>query len=51
MPALALRVLLLLCVAAPIAGQTDEWKRYQNAEGNFSVLFPTEPTDTKNKSE
>lgn len=51
MRALALRVLLLLCLAAPIAGQTDEWKRYKNAEGNFSVLFPTEPTDTKNKSE
>lgn len=51
MRTLAVRVLLLLCVAAPIAGQTDEWKRYQNAEGNFSVLFPTEPTDTKNKSE
>jgi hypothetical protein len=44
-------VLLLLCLAAPIAGQTDEWKRYKNAEGNFSVLFPTEPTDTINKSE
>ena len=51
MRALAFRVLLLLCVAAPIAAQTDEWKRYKNADGNFSVLFPTEPTDTKNKSE
>jgi hypothetical protein len=51
MRAPALCVLLLLCLAAPIAGQTDEWKRYQNAEGNFSMLFPTEPTDTKNKSE
>lgn len=51
MRALALRVLLLLCVAAPISGQTDEWKRYKDTQGNFSVLFPTEPTDTKNKTE
>jgi hypothetical protein len=51
MRALAFRVLLLLCLASLTAGQTDEWKRYKNAEGNFSVLFPTEPTDTKNKSE
>jgi len=51
MRALAFRVLLLLCLAAPTVGQTDEWKRYKNTEGNFSVLFPTEPTDTKNKSE
>jgi hypothetical protein len=51
MLALVLRVLLLLCLAAPLAGQTDEWKSYKNSEGNFSVLFPTEPTDTINKSE
>jgi hypothetical protein len=51
MRALVLRVLLLLCLAAPIAGQTDEWKSYKNSEGNFSVLFPTEPTDTTNKTE
>ena len=51
MRALAFRVLLLLCLVAPIAGQTDEWKRYKNDDGNFSVLFPNEPTDTKNKSE
>ena len=44
-------VSLLLCLAAPIAGQTDEWKRYKNADGNFSVLFPNEPTDTINKTE
>jgi hypothetical protein len=44
-------VLLLLCLAAPIAGQTDEWKRYKNTDGNFSALFPTEPTDTINKTE
>ena len=48
---LAIPALLLLCLAAPMAGQTDEWKRYQNADGNFSVLLPTEPTDTVNRSE
>jgi len=51
MRSLVAYVLLLLCLAAPLAGQTDEWKRYKNANGNFSVLFPTEPTDTINKSE
>jgi hypothetical protein len=51
MRALVAYVLLLLCLAAPIVGQTDEWKRHKNADGNFSVLFPTEPTDTINKSE
>jgi hypothetical protein len=49
---LAVRLALLLCLAAPIlgqgAGQTDEWKRYNNVDGNFSVLFPVEPTDTLN---
>jgi hypothetical protein len=49
---LAVRLALLLCLAAPIlgqgAGQTDEWKRYSNVNGNFSVLFPVEPTDTLN---
>jgi hypothetical protein len=51
MRAVAIGVLLMLCLAAPVAGQTDEWKSYKNSEGNFSVLFPTEPTDTKNKTE
>lgn len=51
MRTLVFYVLLLLCLAAPIAGQTDEWKRYKNADGNFSVLFPNEPTDTINKTE
>jgi hypothetical protein len=46
-----LRTLLLLCLAVPLAGQTGEWKTYRNVDGNFSVLFPTEPTDTINKSE
>ncbi len=48
----AARLALLFCLAVPIAGQgagqTEEWKRYSNADGNFSVLFPVEPTDTLN---
>lgn len=41
---------ILLCVflAAPLAGQTDEWKKYKNEAGNFSVLLPGEPTDNLN---
>jgi hypothetical protein len=52
---LILRLFVLLCLAAPIAGQSagqsDEWKRYKNVDGNFSVLFPVEPTDTVNGAE
>ncbi|HVB59096.1 MAG TPA: tetratricopeptide repeat protein [Candidatus Acidoferrales bacterium] len=29
--------------AMPTAAQTAEWHRYTNEDGNFSVLFPTEP--------
>jgi hypothetical protein len=56
---LILRLSLLLCLGASIigatgrqtAGQTEEWKRYKNVDGNFSVLFPVEPTDTVNNAE
>jgi hypothetical protein len=30
-------------------GQTDEWKKYKNTEGNFTVLFPGEPQDIANE--
>lgn len=48
---LAVRILLLLCLAASLAGQTGEWKTYKNTDGNFSVLFPGEPKDTVNPGE
>ena len=41
---------LLLLLAATLTGQTGEWKRYRNVDGNFTVLFPGEPTDTVNKT-
>ena len=44
-------VLILLLAAGPLAAQTSEWKRYKNTHGNFTVLFPGEPTDTVNKTE
>ena len=39
---LASGFLLCLLLAIPFAGQTNEWKRYKNTDGNFSVLFPGE---------
>lgn len=44
-------ILMLLLAAGPLAAQTSEWKRYKNTNGNFTVLFPGEPTDTVNKTE
>jgi hypothetical protein len=40
--------LLLVGVAVPFAGQTNEWHRYNNQAGNFSVLMPIEPQDSPN---
>ena len=44
-------VLILLLAAGPLTAQTNEWKEYKNTNGNFTVLFPGEPTDTVNKTE
>ena len=44
-------VLILSLAAAPLAAQTREWKRYKNADGNFTALFPGEPADSVNKTE
>ena len=43
--------ILILTLAGALAAQTSEWKRYKNTNGNFTVLFPGEPTDTVNKTE
>jgi hypothetical protein len=43
-----LRISLVVCLVATLSGQTPEWKKYKNADGNFSVLLPLEPSDTKN---
>jgi len=45
-PALAIYLLAL-----PLASQTDGWKKYDNKDGNFAVLFPAEPQDSVNSSE
>jgi hypothetical protein len=42
--------LLLIIVAIPFTGQTDEWKRHRNTTGNFTALFPEDPQDTVNKT-
>lgn len=39
---------IVLLLASPLAGQTDEWKKFKNTDGNFTVLFPGEPQDTVN---
>ena len=48
---LLLGILMLSLAAGPLAAQTSEWKRYRNTDGNFTVLFPSEPQDTVNKTE
>jgi hypothetical protein len=35
--------LFVLLLAAPFTGQTNEWTKYKNADGNFMALFPGEP--------
>src|SRR5215831_18097439 len=37
---------LFVLLALPLAGQNDAWKKYDNANGSFSVLLPAEPQDT-----
>src|SRR5690349_17874914 len=44
---LACSLLILVC-ATVLTAQTEGWKRYKNAKGNFSVLFPTDPQDSEN---
>ena len=41
-----LTVLLLTCLAAPFAGQSDQWQRYRNEGGNFSVLISGNPQES-----
>lgn len=40
-----------MLLASAFQGQTAEWKRYKNSDGNFTVLFPGEPKDSVNKAE
>lgn len=47
---IAVQMLLTLCLAASLTAQTDSWKRYEERDGNFSALFPTQPKDTVSPS-
>jgi hypothetical protein len=41
-------LVLVICasLAGSVAGQNQEWHRYRNDAGNFSVLMPVQPTET-----
>jgi hypothetical protein len=43
MTTLVLRFCLLFIVALPLAGQTADWKKYDNKEGNFTLCFRPSP--------
>jgi hypothetical protein len=45
---LALPALAIFLLALPLAAQTDAWAKYDNKEGNFTVLFPQQPADSVN---
>jgi hypothetical protein len=42
------RFLLLLCLATSAAAQSLNWREYKSPGGNFSVLMPSDPSDTAN---
>jgi hypothetical protein len=42
---------LLTLLGVVAAGQTDQWKKYKYADGNFSAVFPAEPQDSVNKGD
>ncbi len=47
-----LRVLpFLLLLTTVFSGETNTWKKYENKNGNFSVLFPGDPQDSVNKED
>jgi len=37
---------LVMMLAGSFFGQTEGWKKYSNAVGNFTVLFPHDPQDS-----
>lgn len=48
MSKLLLRSCLLFLLAVSLTGQTSNWKKYDNKDGNFTVWFPGEPQDSPN---
>ena len=43
-----LRVALVLLAATSVAAQSLNWHEYKSPGGNFSVLMPSDPSDTAN---
>jgi hypothetical protein len=43
-----LRVTFMLLAAISVAAQSLNWREYKNSGGNFSVLMPSDPSDTAN---
>ena len=43
-----LRVALVLFAVTSVAAQSLSWREYKNPGGNFSVLMPSDPSDTTN---
>jgi hypothetical protein len=46
----SLRLSFLLFLAASVAAQSVNWREYKNPGGNFSILMPSEPSDTSNRN-
>jgi hypothetical protein len=44
-------LLLLAFLAAPLAGQKEDWHVYKSDEGHFSILMPTDPEESVNAVE
>lgn len=43
-----IRLTLVLLAAGSVAAQSLNWREYKNSGGNFSVLMPSDPSDTAN---
>jgi hypothetical protein len=44
-----LRVALVLFAVTSVAAQSLNWREYKSPGGNFSVLMPSDPSDTTNR--
>lgn len=47
----SLCTLFLLLLTVSFEGQTQNWKKYSNTNGNFAVLFPSQPDDSVNSGD
>jgi hypothetical protein len=44
-----LRLALVLFAVTSVAAQSLNWREYKNPGGNFSVVMPSDPSDTTNR--